>query len=116
MLTRFSKPTCPRCGHTGRPEVKGETANPVLSLIPVIGDIADAKDAANRTLHCAKCGEPLTQSLREKAVSLKDSIRSTAAHVTESIQNAAANRQLCMNCGSALPPDARFCAKCGTAK
>jgi ribosomal protein S27E len=69
MMTRFSTVTCPKCGHTGKPKVEGGAG--ALSLIPVVGELAEIHSAANRTLHCAKCGEPLTQSLKSKFQSLQ---------------------------------------------
>jgi hypothetical protein len=73
MLTRFSKPCCPKCAHIGKPKVKGD-AGALISLIPIVGDLAQIQAAANRTLHCAKCGEALTQSVKAKAANLRAAI------------------------------------------
>src|SRR6185312_8485389 len=115
MLTRFSKPTCPKCGYIGKPRVAGEIAG-LVGFIPIVGDIATMHDTVNATLHCSKYGEPLTESLLEKTKNLKDSVGDKVAKLKESIQEAGTSNAFCASCGRPLLSGARFCNSCGTAK
>ena len=70
MLTRFSKPTRPKCEHIGALKIEGALPG-ALWIIPVVGNFVAVRDAVNAALHCQQCGEPFTKSILEKTKNLK---------------------------------------------
>ena len=111
MLTRFSKTTCPKCGHVGKPRAKEPGSDGIetaLSAIPVVRTAGLAYTGwrkSQATLHCEKCDEQLTESLVNKAGA---SIGLAVVAAKDLVE-----RYACTSCGSLFPADARFCPKCG---
>jgi hypothetical protein len=87
-------------------------------LIPIASDIAMAKDAARRTLHCAKCGEKLTDSIQEKTVSAVNAIKGAIKNnpLASAGERSQDRSQFCGTCGKAFAVDAKFCIGCGGAR
>jgi len=103
MAARFEKIACPRCGHEGKPVVKGES-NSLFGMVPHLGALMMAHDALNARLHCSACDEPLTRPRKDRLVEMADG----------AIESAATSLR-CPECKALRLPGSKFCAKCGAA-
>lgn len=61
---------------------------------------------------CTKCGEPLPDSLKEKAELRKKQIEED--NKIKEKENIVKNTKVCKNCGAILDDDSEFCTECGT--
>jgi hypothetical protein len=119
MITRLSTVTCPDCGHTGKPQVKGE-GHALLMFIPVVGDVIAAKDALSAKLHCAGCGLRFTDSAGSKiaaAASAGMKAATSAIGAARGRFGVPANpaAKFCPACGVQTDISSRFCSACGSA-
>lgn len=111
MLTRFSSVTCPRCGHAAKPEVRGDAG--ALSLIPLVGRLAEVHAAATRTLHCRKCGEQLTEPIITKVQQAARTAKDRYDGWSRASAPDSAAASTCQRCGGTLAAEAKFCSGCG---
>jgi len=85
-------------------------------MIPHVGIAASGYRLSKATLHCAKCGQPLTDSIQDKTVEAAKAapakIAAAAANVNAAMQKFTTQKR-CAECAAAVQPAAKFCPECG---